>query len=475
MPNNFMSNISPRQFAMMGLSPQYGQMLMAQMEQARRREQIKRQFQDLQNLSQALQGYQEGQQAPPNVGVPRGKTSLSHLMQTYQPETKTGLGMIGGMWEKQMQSPESYTLKPGEVRYRGTQPVATGMPKQRKQNYEKITYYSKNGKQKSVRVPSRQYNQVVNKILEAGGTLEKPEEAEQWSEPEKTKTGAWVQRNTKTGRLQSVPKPERPRAREQKIREAMQQFDINQNLATKYVDGYIDVQPNALGQPVIIDTVTGQTRSTIGPQAEMGGSAGRQEPQSGPQSAMGNGVDRSYISPETAKGGTGVVANIQQMFNNLAGWATEGIPFEKTARNRNALRTFNHMALTGIVNNPRFPVAEQQTVKGFLPDPDKFFKDPDEAIQQVENLKDFLRRKIKNKRRVINSKNVSAGQLKTYTDQINNMRGVLDLISTEFNGDMSLEGENHFMQMSAEELAQVDVSTLSDADLEKYLRATEER
>lgn len=97
--------------------------------------------------------------------------------------------------------------------------------------------------------------------------------------------------------------------------------------------------------------------------------------------------------PESAAAGTGPRAALGTLVNSLAGLAGRDapIPADEIAAARQDMRLFNQIAKTAIVNNPRFPVAEQQIVERMLPDPNAFFANPSVEFNKVLQLQEFLR------------------------------------------------------------------------------------
>lgn len=59
---------------------------------------------------------------------------------------------------------------------------------------------------------------------------------------------------------------------------------------------------------------------------------------------------------------------------------------EESQQQRAKLKNFNQLAKTALVNNPRFPVAEQELVQGLLPDADSFFVNPQAEADDVSIL-----------------------------------------------------------------------------------------
>ena len=59
--------------------------------------------------------------------------------------------------------------------------------------------------------------------------------------------------------------------------------------------------------------------------------------------------------------------------------STVGNFFASNQSARNELRRFNQAVKVTFTNNPRFPIAEQETVLNFLSDPDKLFQNPEQT------------------------------------------------------------------------------------------------
>ena len=96
---------------------------------------------------------------------------------------------------------------------------------------------------------------------------------------------------------------------------------------------------------------------------------------------------------ESAATASGPIANLGALANSLAGLLGRNapLPADEIAAARQDIRLFNQIAKTAIVNNPRFPVAEQQVVERMLPNPDAFFTNPSGEFNKMLQLQDFLR------------------------------------------------------------------------------------
>ena len=96
---------------------------------------------------------------------------------------------------------------------------------------------------------------------------------------------------------------------------------------------------------------------------------------------------------ESAAAATGPRGNLGALVNSIAGFAGSNapIPADQIAAARQDIRLFNQIAKSAIVNNPRFPVAEQRIVQEMLPDPNTFFTNPSVEFNNVVQLQEFLR------------------------------------------------------------------------------------
>lgn len=82
-------------------------------------------------------------------------------------------------------------------------------------------------------------------------------------------------------------------------------------------------------------------------------------------------------------------AGVGQFFANVFGFLP-GIQAQDTQEARTWVRIFVHEVIPAFILNPRFPVNEVATIRGFLPNPDKFWSDPQYAALQMTNLRKFM-------------------------------------------------------------------------------------
>jgi len=93
---------------------------------------------------------------------------------------------------------------------------------------------------------------------------------------------------------------------------------------------------------------------------------------------------------EAAEIGIGIFSGLRAGISNTIGQLRAGTEFEDTTSARQDLRTFNQMVKAAFILNKRFPLGEQKTITGFLPDPARLAKDPATAAADIERMEVFI-------------------------------------------------------------------------------------
>lgn len=222
--------------------------------------------------------------------------------------------------------------------------------------------------------------------------------------------------------------------RGQKISELMSRgFGVDD--AADLVDGRVRLtSPDQFGNIYLVNVATGERRQIAGQQVGLadGGFAGVQTPE-GDVQFSGLGLDIESAARE----GTGPFAAIRQGINNTIGAIMTGQPFPKTDAARTDLRLFAQEAKQALVNNPRFPVAEQQLINRMLPDPNRFLTDPDGEVQRVHQLHRFLSEKRAQNMRILEAGQITAQQRGDLMDQNASIDRVLGMM-----GPLSGQGQD---------------------------------
>jgi hypothetical protein len=239
---------------------------------------------------------------------------------------------------------------------------------------------------------------------------------------------------------------------EQKKKMLMDMFPgLDEGTATKLSLGQIVTGQDAMGRTVLVDRVANKIVPVQGASGIPGATQTPPGPGGVPSTPQPGGFQ---ITPEIAQAGMGPKGSFKESINNMFGWMTKGLPFPNAAHARQMLRTFAHHVKSGIMMNPKFPVAEMKEIQGFIPDVNKFFRDPDDSVQKLIDLKSYLLTKRQQKQTAIESRQISADQIKEYSALINNYDGVLSMLqSIPDVGSANMP----------------DVTKMSDAELDKII------
>ncbi len=201
---------------------------------------------------------------------------------------------------------------------------------------------------------------------------------------------AFGQVDPSTGEFQSQGRvapttPASTRVRQNKLLDVLSRHNIPQTWAEDVLDGFVDIGKDELGNNVMINKLTGRQQPVNARQAKAVQAVTRDQPASTKQ-----------IPPieEAARQGTGPMAGIQSGITKASGLLPylRTVPFAKTREARTELDFFAKSAERALVNNPKFPVAETQRVKGLIPTSDRFFENPNAAAQDLTKLREFLSR-----------------------------------------------------------------------------------
>jgi len=186
------------------------------------------------------------------------------------------------------------------------------------------------------------------------------------------------------------------------------------------------VGPDELGEFYTVNLVDG-TKSLVSDEDKRAIAPAVAEA-AGEQPAEGTAAEpaRQPLEEDIGKG-TGPFAKIQAGLSNVFGPFMEGALFEDTTNSRQNIRLFSQTAKTALINNPKFPVAEQEVVAGLLPNPDRFFLDPDTARSDLGKLREFLTDKREAKRKE-STRKISTKHKADLSDQISGIDEILSLM-----------------------------------------------
>ena len=251
------------------------------------------------------------------------------------------------------------------------------------------------------------------------------------------------------------------RTRRQKINDQMRLNNLTEAQAVDVVDGNKRIsRPDAFGNLYLVSTSTGDRELVAGP-----GTQGPTEPTPVPSSGA---PQLTGMQPEeAARVGTGPVARTLQGVSNLFGFMFTGQVAPQTVEARQTLNLFNKTMERSLVNNPRFPVAEQEFVRSLMPSTQQFFTDPDDAVSKVRQLQSYVRNQLSIKQQELAAPGLTSKRKADLSDQVSGLREIQRLFPQ--GGD-----PGRFGSMSTEELSNIDIDSLSDAELEAFQNAMNE-
>ena len=135
---------------------------------------------------------------------------------------------------------------------------------------------------------------------------------------------------------------------------------------------------------------------------------------------------------DAARAGTGpyraLGAALDAVVGGLLSPLGVGSLFPQTTAAREQLRILNQTMKTAFVNNPRFPVAEQETVKGFLVDPDDFWANPETMVQRMIDLRDYMVRRRQQNTASLQNAQITQDERGRLADEVASIDRILGLM-----------------------------------------------
>jgi hypothetical protein len=187
-------------------------------------------------------------------------------------------------------------------------------------------------------------------------------------------------------RSRAPEKPDKPTENERQI-QALVSRGFSQAEAEDIAFGVVRLtQPDDFGTVYMVNIATGESKPVGGGAnaAAVGGQSPVPEAAAGPATPP--------IAQDVSNA-TGIGSNVEHIINSTIGQAVPGSVFPETADARQRVALFEKTAQEGLVNNPRFPVAEQERVRAMIPTAGAWLEDPDDAVRKVENLRVYLEQK----------------------------------------------------------------------------------
>ena len=210
----------------------------------------------------------------------------------------------------------------------------------------------------------------------------------------------------------------------------------SQEFAEDIASGSIEIKgPDQFGQYTRVNSVTNESTPVAGEDTqriteEM--QAAQPEAAQPAAEATTPGAQPERLSLESAvMEGTGPFAAIRAGVSNVIGPFVEGEIFEETASAKQKVRTFNQFAKSALVNNPKFPVAEQAIVQRLLPDVEAVFLDPDRARTALGELKGSLNEMHDAKLKELTKPDITSKRRAELSDQMSRVNEIITLMTEE--------------------------------------------
>lgn len=199
---------------------------------------------------------------------------------------------------------------------------------------------------------------------------------------------------------------------------------LSQNDASDVVEGRVKVtSPDDFGNIYSVNLTDGSKTLIVSGQ----GQDVTEQAEAAPISQ-----DNQLIPLEQAiEEGTGPGASGRAFINSVIGPFVEGQPYPDTSKSRAAINLFNQEAKTSLVNNPRFPVAEQKIMQALLPDTKRIFTDPDGEREKAKQLRIFLRNKKQQNMVAISSGKITEKEVGRLSNQNASIERTIALMGEE--------------------------------------------
>lgn len=194
-----------------------------------------------------------------------------------------------------------------------------------------------------------------------------------------------------------------PSARDRRISDMMGTYNIDRRTATGLVDGIESVVPDPVtGMPQIVNRLTGVSRPASAPAAAAPSATPAAAPSATPTAAEPGrtGEPRRTLyelaqTPFTTGAGPAAAEGAQRVLGQVG---INVVSPEFTERRQTFLNVQNDI-IKGIINNPRFPVAEQERIRREINIEPSMLTDPQTFTARIRTLDSTLRSSLANRER----------------------------------------------------------------------------
>ena len=262
------------------------------------------------------------------------------------------------------------------------------------------------------------------------------------------------------GILSEEETPADQRAR--KIQQYISNFGLSENEAIQAVDSVFTTDQN--GNSILFDPIT-QEATLLNPSYSDQSSSGLTIPEE--TSTEDLAID--------AAAGTGMWASLLSAYNSTVGQ----LPFMPIAEGPEQaaadLRVLERDAIRALASSNRPPVIEQQRIMAVIPEALSFFENPEVAELQTANFIDLMMQQYADDLRFSQDPANPQNVRNSSRERANNIESIVrrvlkpDAAAAIFNAANSMEGVgSRIMEMSLEDLESLELSDLSDEELDQY-------
>jgi hypothetical protein len=210
-----------------------------------------------------------------------------------------------------------------------------------------------------------------------------------------------------------------PSARETRINDMMSTYNVDRQTASRIVDNVDSVVPDPVtGTPQLVNRITGESRPVTAPAASLAGPPAAAPTTAAPTTtapvaapaAAGSGTAR----PAETEGArpvaslydlartpftTGVGPAAAENAQRVLGQAGVNVVSPEFTERRQTFANFQNDIIRSVINNPRFPVAEQERIRKEINIEPSALTDPQTLVARIRTLDTTLRSSLANRER----------------------------------------------------------------------------
>lgn len=248
--------------------------------------------------------------------------------------------------------------------------------------------------------------------------------------------------------------------RDRKILQYQENFGLSENEAIEAVDSVPMMDQN--GNLTLYNAITGESKLLTPSYGE----GALDKPEEFPDTDVGD------IAIDVAAG-TGAWATMLSTYNKTVGQ----LPFLPIAEGPEQaaadMRVLERDAIRALASSSRPPVIEQQRIMAVVPQALSFFENPEVAQLQMTNFVDLMMHQYSDDRRFSKDPSNPESVRNDSRERANNIESIIrrvlnpDAANSMFNTTNKMVGaDSQIMEMSEEELQALDITELSDEELD---------